>query len=125
MKFRAFLFTYFLFKKIFYLFIFRDRGREGEREGENHCKCPDWELNPQPRYVPWPPFALWDDAQPTEPSSQGPGAFKQHLSSGVHQGQRPAFSSLLRQDAGDTDGSEVDVLKALGASSVGTNWGLQ
>ena len=27
---------HFLFKKIFYLFIFRERGREGEREGEKH-----------------------------------------------------------------------------------------
>ena len=26
----------FNFKKIFYLFIFRVRGREGEREGEKH-----------------------------------------------------------------------------------------
>ena len=50
----------------FYLFIFRERGREGEREGEKHqCRaashlaptgdlawnpgiCPDWELNQQP-----------------------------------------------------------------------------
>ena len=50
-------------KKKFYLFIFRERGREGEREGEkHHCvvvslvpptgdlahnpsMCPDWELN--------------------------------------------------------------------------------
>ena len=49
--------------KRFYLFIFRERGREGEREGEKHeCvvashalltgdlahnpgMCPDWELN--------------------------------------------------------------------------------
>ena len=52
-----------IFKKIFYLFIFRERGREGEREGEKHqcvvasCApptgdlvfnpgmCPDWESN--------------------------------------------------------------------------------
>ena len=51
----------FLFLKRFYVFIFRERGREGEREGENHqcvvasCApptgdlarnpglCPDWE----------------------------------------------------------------------------------
>ena len=50
----------------FYLFIFRERGREGEREGEKHqCvvashlpptedqahnpgMCPDWEWNQQP-----------------------------------------------------------------------------
>ena len=32
--------------------------------------CPDWELNPQPRYMPWAgiepanlqPFGVWDDA---------------------------------------------------------------
>ena len=54
------------FKKIFYLFIFRERGREGEREGEEHqcvvashaslagnlaCNpgmCPDWESNLNP-----------------------------------------------------------------------------
>ena len=28
--------TGFFLKKIFYLFIFRERGREGEREGEKH-----------------------------------------------------------------------------------------
>ena len=51
------------FFKRFYLFIFREKGREGEREGEKHqcvvgspvsptgdlaCNpgmCPDWELN--------------------------------------------------------------------------------
>ena len=50
----------------FYLFIFREKGREGEREGEkyqcvvashvaptgdlahNPGMCPDWELNRQP-----------------------------------------------------------------------------
>ena len=55
-----------LFKKRFYLFIFRERGREGEREGEKHqcvvashtphtgylaCSpgmCTNWELNQQP-----------------------------------------------------------------------------
>ena len=54
------------FFKRFYLFLFRDRGREGGREGEKHqCviashlsptedlagsqgMCPDWELNRQP-----------------------------------------------------------------------------
>ena len=54
------------FKKRFYLFIFRGRGREGEREGEKHqCvvashtpatgdlahnpgMCPDWESNRWP-----------------------------------------------------------------------------
>ena len=53
------------FKKRFYLFIFRERGREGEGEGGKHCllashtlptgalarnpgMCPDWELNQRP-----------------------------------------------------------------------------
>ena len=54
------------FFKSFYLFIFRERGREGEKEGEklrcvvvsyasptgdlacNSGMCPDWELNQQP-----------------------------------------------------------------------------
>ena len=69
------------------LFIFRKRGREGERGREilmwkknidrlplaftparhqtlNPGMCPDWESN-------WWPFALWDDAQPTEPHQSG------------------------------------------------------
>ena len=52
-----------IFLKRFYLFIFRERGREGEREGEKHqCAvayhtpptggnpgmCPHWELNQRP-----------------------------------------------------------------------------
>ena len=50
---------FFLFKRI-YVFIFRERGREGEREGEQEtsmCGClslgPHWEPGPQPRHVPW------------------------------------------------------------------------
>ena len=44
-------------KKKIYLFIFRERGREGEREGEKHQSvashtCPNQELNPQSRHVP-------------------------------------------------------------------------
>ena len=59
-----YLFTFYF--KIFYLLIFRERGKEGEREGEKHqCvvashtpptgdlahnagMCPDWESNQQP-----------------------------------------------------------------------------
>ena len=66
----------------FYLFIFRQRGREGEREGEKHqCvvashmpptgdlasnpdMCPDWELN-------WQPFSSRTGAQSTEPHHPG------------------------------------------------------
>ena len=47
-----------------YLFSFRERGREGEREGEKHrcvrdtwISClshnPNWGPGPQPRHVPW------------------------------------------------------------------------
>ena len=70
------------FFKLINSFSFRKRGREGEREGEKHqCvvashmphtgdlahnpgMCPDWELNQQP-------FALWADAQSTEPHKPG------------------------------------------------------
>ena len=56
----------FFFESIIYLFIFRERGREGERKGEkyacvvashvpptgdlagNRGMCPDWESNQQP-----------------------------------------------------------------------------
>ena len=73
-----------LFKKI--LFIFRERGREGEREGEKHqcvvasCvppagdlarnpgMCPDWELN-------WQPSGSQAHAQSTELHQPGPTFF--------------------------------------------------
>ena len=60
---RHFLNIFSSFSKRFYLFIFRERGREGEREGEkyqyvvasctppsedlahNPGMCPDWESN--------------------------------------------------------------------------------
>ena len=73
--------------KFLNLFIFRYRGKEREREGEklrhvrgtsiscflhasqwgqahNPGMCPDQESNQQP-------FALWDDAQPTQPHQSG------------------------------------------------------
>ena len=73
----------FFFKK--YLFIFRGRGREGERGKETSmwdkhrlvasCTGPKWELNLQLRHVPWPgikpanfPFA---GRYPTEPHQSG------------------------------------------------------
>ena len=70
------------FLKRFYLFIFRERGRKGEREGEKHqCvvashappsgdlahspgMCPDWESNQQP-------FGLQASTQSTEPHQPG------------------------------------------------------
>ena len=70
------------FLKRFYLFIFRERGRKGEREWEKHqcvvashtpptgdvacnpCTCPDWEWN-------WWPFPLQSDTQSTEPHQPG------------------------------------------------------
>ena len=75
--------TFFFFLR-FYLFLFKERGREGEREGEKHqcvvashapptrdmaCDpgmCPDWELNRQP-------FASQAHAQSTE--LHQPGSF--------------------------------------------------
>ena len=71
---------YFLFKR--FLFILRERGREGEREGEKHqCvvvshvppsgdlarnpgMCPDWESNQQH-------FGLQACILPTEPHQRG------------------------------------------------------
>ena len=71
-----------LLKKRFYLFIFRERGREGESEGEIHqcvvvshaaptrdlaCNpgmCPDWESNQRP-------CGSQVGAQPTEPHQPG------------------------------------------------------
>ena len=64
-----------------YLFIFTQRRREGEREGEKHCvvashvpptgdlahnpgRCPDWESN-------WWPFGSQAGAQSTEPHQPG------------------------------------------------------
>ena len=72
------------FSQRFYLFIFRERRREEEREGENHQRergtstcC----LSNMPRLGTKPatqacalarwPFALRDDAQPTEPHWSG------------------------------------------------------
>ena len=70
-----------IFKR-FYLFIFREKGGEGEREGEKHrcvvasCvlpaadlahnpgMCPDWESNQQP-------FSLQAVIQSTEPHQLG------------------------------------------------------
>ena len=70
-----------VFFKDFYLFIFRDRGRQGEREGEKHqCvvasrtpagdlahnpgMCPDWKSNQQT-------FASQASTHSTEPHQPG------------------------------------------------------
>ena len=77
----------FIFLKIlFLLFIFRERGREGEREGEKDqgvvafhtpltwdlaCylgMCRDWELN-------WQPFGCQAGTQPTESHQPGPKVY--------------------------------------------------
>ena len=52
----------FYFLKILFIYFFRERGREGRREGEKHqCvrntwlplrHAPHWEPGPQPRHVP-------------------------------------------------------------------------
>ena len=75
---------FFVYFKRFHLFIFRQRGRKGERKGEKHqCVvashvspskdlarnpgvCPDWESN-------WRPFGSHDSAQSTEPHQPGLG----------------------------------------------------
>ena len=67
---------------LFYIFIFRERGKKGEIEGEKHqcvvashtpptgdlaCNpgmCPDWESNQQP-------FGLQAGTQSTEPHQPG------------------------------------------------------
>ena len=59
-------------KKILYLFIFRQRGREGHREGEKHqclvasCMPHTWEPGPKPRHMPQlgiEPAILWFTGQ--------------------------------------------------------------
>ena len=78
---------YFIFfKKLFYLFIFRQRGRVGEKGREKHqCviashvprtgdlalnpgMCPDWESN-------WRPFDLQPSLNPLSYTSQGENIF--------------------------------------------------
>ena len=74
-------FIYLFVNILFYLFL--ERGREGERDGEKHQRvvasrgpltgdlarnpgmCPDWELN-------LPPFGSQAGAQSTEPHQPGP-----------------------------------------------------
>ena len=76
-----FIFVCFL-KKRFYLFIFRERGKEGEKGEKHHsvfasctpptgalaCNpgmCPDWELNQRP-------FGSQASTQSTKPHQPGP-----------------------------------------------------
>ena len=77
-----FLSSRFFFFLRFYLFIFREKGRQGEKEGEKHqcvvasCMppmgdlahnpgmCPDWESNQQP-------FGSQAGAQSTLPHQPG------------------------------------------------------
>ena len=71
-----------------YLFIFQERGKEGERKGEKHrceretcIRClwhtPSQDQTGSPGMCPdqkssnWQPFAVQDDAQPTEPHQSG------------------------------------------------------
>ena len=47
------------FKRFFFISLFRERGKEGESEGEKHqvgasCPCSTQGLGPHPRHVPWP-----------------------------------------------------------------------
>ena len=74
--------TFILFSKRFYLFIFRERGREGEREGEKHqCVVASWapltgDLAHNPGMCPdcesnlWP-FCLQATIHSTEPHQPG------------------------------------------------------
>ena len=78
-----------IFLERFYLFIFRERGREGDREGEKHhgvretsicflLHAPRQGPCPQPKHVPWlgielVTFQLQVSTQSTEP--QQPGLF--------------------------------------------------
>ena len=81
---------FFPFKDFIYSFIFRERGREGEREGEKHqwvretligCLLhdPRWGPGPQPWHVSlpgtepsnWEPFVSQASAQSTEPHKPG------------------------------------------------------
>ena len=68
---------YFIIFLRFYLFIFRERGGEGEREGEKpqfvvaSCSPPTGDLTHNPGMCPdrelnWQPFGSQDRAQPTE-----------------------------------------------------------
>lgn len=52
------------------------------------------------------------------------GVLKQRLLNGAGQGWRLTFSSLFRKAAGEPSVVAMDVLRALGASSAGANWGL-
>ena len=72
----------------FYLFIFRERGREGERNREKHLCVTEPSIDclllisylgpgPQPKHVPWLGSnqrlgCLWEVAQPTESYRSGP-----------------------------------------------------
>ena len=80
------LFSEYFFKKGFYLFIFRQRGREGEKHqcvaashtphtGNLACNpdmCPDWESN-------WWPFGSQTGAQSPEPHQPGLSEYTIHL----------------------------------------------
>ena len=51
------IYPFLFFKNCFYLFIFRERGRKGEREGQKHrlgaSHTPQRETWPATRHVPW------------------------------------------------------------------------
>ena len=83
---------YFSFLRL-YLFIFRQKGREGEREGEKHlCVVashtpPYWGPGLQPRHVPWlgiepQPFGSQAEVQSTEPHQPGLGTYSFQKSAG-------------------------------------------
>ena len=85
MVFIWYYFDLYFFLRFYLFFVFRERGREEEREGEKHQRvvafcapppstgdqacnpgmCPDWELN-------WQPFGSQACAQSTELHQPGP-----------------------------------------------------
>ena len=77
-----------IFKR-FYLFIFRERGREGKKRGRETSTCgcllwtPNWGSGPQPRRVPWLGIELmifwfvgWCPTHWATPVRAGPGNWK-------------------------------------------------
>ena len=60
---------------LFYFLFLRERGREGERKGEEHWLLPSintrqWTCNPS-MCPDWWPFGLQDNIQPTKPHQPG------------------------------------------------------
>ena len=103
----CFLFSFIFFTR-FYLFIFRQLGKEGDREGEKH-QCvvashasPTGDLALQPRHVPWLGIGIGDPLvhRPTHPPSHtNHGSFSlSMLPSPPHYFPTPSFSHSDRAE---------------------------